>query len=215
MLKDGYAAPDLLDMATKLRTAAETAANTGYQKAVNHEDVDPVSLRNSAALFQLAQDVGATDATYAPRARFAEALANLQEHKYAEAEKGFASAMGAGNDKDAKFYAAVSVYRSGDHKRALQQLEKELPDDPRTKLLKVDAAIAQASAEGIPGAGEAALRRAVQVELGQITPDPRRAATRAPWCPAPARSPAESCRPRGWRARAPAPAPAAGWDSST
>ncbi|MBS2032326.1 MAG: hypothetical protein JST54_30785 [Deltaproteobacteria bacterium] len=148
MLKDGYAAPDLADMAAKLRTAAETAANTGYQKAVNHEDLDPVSLRNTAALFQLAQDVGATDATYAPRARFTEALANLQEHKYPEAEKGFASAMGAGNDKDAKFYAAVSVYRSGDHKRALQQLEKELPDDPRTKLLKVDAAIAQDPQKG-------------------------------------------------------------------
>ena len=148
MLKDGYAAPDLADMAAKLKTAAETQANAGYQKAAGHEAQDPATLRQTAELFALAQDVGATDATYAPRAHFVIALADLQEHKWADAEKGFKDALGAGDDKDARFYGAVAVYRSGDHRRALQILEKELPDDPRTQLLKVDAAVSQDPQKG-------------------------------------------------------------------
>lgn len=148
MLKDGYAAPDLADMAAKLRTSAETQANAGYQKAMNREPMTPPELRQVSELFHLAQDVGATDPSYGPRASFASALADLQEHKYPEAEKGFAAAQGSGNDKEAKFYGAVAVYRSGERKRALNQLKKELPDDPRTRLLEADAAIAQDPQKG-------------------------------------------------------------------
>jgi len=143
MLTDGYAAPDLSKMAAELRGAAETQANSTYQKAVAHQVVDPVALREAAELFRLALDVGATEASYLPRAEFTGALADLQEHKWPEAEKGFAQSLGAGNDMEARFYAAVAAYRSGAHARALQMLERDLPTDPRTELLRVDAELAQ------------------------------------------------------------------------
>lgn len=148
MLQDGYAAPDLGDMAAKLRTSAETQAQAGYQKALAHEELDPVALRNTAALFRLAEEVGATDAAYAPRAHFVDALADLLDRRYAEAERGFRASLGGGNDREARFYGAVAVYHSGDRKRALQLLEKELPDDPRTALLRADAAVAHDSRSG-------------------------------------------------------------------
>lgn len=143
MLVDGYAAPDLAKMAQELRAAAETQANATYQKAVAHQPQEPAALRQGSELFQLALDVGATDAAYPPRAQFTSALADLQEHKWAEAEKGFSQSLGAGDDKESKFYAAVAAYRSGAHARALQMLERDLPDDPRTQLLRVDSEIAQ------------------------------------------------------------------------
>lgn len=148
LLKDGYVAPDLAELAAKLRSSAEAKANATFQRAVGHEAVEPAALREVTALYHLAEDVGATDPSGAPRGHFAEGVAALQEKKWAEAEKAFGEAQGAGVDKDAKFDAAVAIYRGGEHKRAIALLEKELPDDPRTVVLKTDAAIARDPREG-------------------------------------------------------------------
>jgi hypothetical protein len=148
MLQDGYASPDLADLASKLRTAAERQANEGYSQALQHQVTDPIQLRSTSQLFQLAQDVGSVDDRFTPRQHMLEGLAYLQEKKFAEAEKEFKEAVGAGNDRDARFYGAVAIYRSGDRKRAVKQLEAELPDDPRTALLKADMAISSDAATG-------------------------------------------------------------------
>jgi tetratricopeptide (TPR) repeat protein len=148
MLRDGYAAPDLSDMATKLRLAAEKKAADDYARAVHGEVIDPTALRANADLFQLALDVGSTDPSIAPRENMLQGLAWLQERKFTEAEKSFAQAAGAGNDKDAKFFGAVAVYRSGDRKRALQMMETDLPDDPRPGIFRADSHIGTDSKEG-------------------------------------------------------------------
>lgn len=143
MLADGYVGPDLADMAQKLRQSVEKQAFEGYDRALRRETVDAVQLRESAQLFRLASDIGATDASYSHKARMVEGFADLQEKKYVEAEAAFGDAKGAGNDKDARFYAAVAIYRGGDKRRAVRQLETDLQDDPRTPLLRADQTIAQ------------------------------------------------------------------------
>jgi outer membrane protein assembly factor BamD (BamD/ComL family) len=148
LLKDGYVAPDLTDLAAKLRASAESKATATFQKAATHEVVDPVALREVTPLYHLAEDVGATDPSSAAKGHFAEGVAALQEKKWSDAEHALNASMGAGVDKDAKFYSAVAVYRSGEHKRAVAMLEKELPDDPRTVVLKVDADVARDPRDG-------------------------------------------------------------------
>jgi len=148
MIALGYAAPDLKDMAAKLQAAAQTKAEGDHQRAVARTLTDPAQLREGAQLFRLAIDVGATDGTFAPRAKFLDALADLQAHDWASAEKGFLSAMGTGDDALSHFYAGVAAYRAGHHQRALEMLQKALPNDPRTQLLQVDAAIARDPAQG-------------------------------------------------------------------
>jgi tetratricopeptide (TPR) repeat protein len=148
MLQAGYSAPDLADMGTKLRTVAEKDANAGYDAAIRREVQDPAQLRNTAALYALAQDVGSTDEQFGPRQHLLEGFASLLEKKYDVAEKEFKAAAGSGNGKDAKFYGAVAAYRSGDRKRAIKMLETDLPDDPRTPLLRTDALISTDAKEG-------------------------------------------------------------------
>jgi hypothetical protein len=105
-------------------------------------------LRSTAALLRLAEDVGDTDTTLGPKAHFVEGFAHMQEKHWGQAEAEFKQSIGAGADKDAKFYAAVALYRNGEHKKAIKQLEQDLPDDPRTGLIKTDQAMSVDSKEG-------------------------------------------------------------------
>jgi Tfp pilus assembly protein PilF len=148
MLVGGYSAPDLADMAAKLRAAAEKQAGDDYTKAISREMLDPVQLRTTEEMYNLARDVGATDERYLPRVHLLEGLAYLQEKKNADAEKEFKDAIGAGSDRDVKFYGAVAIYRGGDRRRAVKVLESELPDDPRTALFRTDSIIASDAKEG-------------------------------------------------------------------
>ena len=110
-----------------------------------------MQLRTIEELYHLALDVGSTDDRYLPRIHLIEGLADMLEKKYADAEKEFKDALGAGSDRDVKFYTAVAAYRGGDRRRAVKLLETDLPDDPRTALLRTDAVI---SSDAHEGAGE-------------------------------------------------------------
>jgi tetratricopeptide (TPR) repeat protein len=133
-----YAAPDLGDMAAKVSGAAFSRAEALRTASVAHQKVLAEDLRKAAALYNLSLDAGALPAQQLARAAFMEGMALLVEGKAFQAEVQFADAAKRDvSDAEAKFYRGFAVFKTGDKQGAVQALEKELPNDPRTGILKV------------------------------------------------------------------------------
>jgi len=138
----GYAAPDLGDMALKLAHAAEAAAENTFQLARSRQRPLPAEMRKAGALYQLALDCGAPVAKQAARAAFLEGLSLLVENKAPQAVAQFEDASKRDpGDTEMRFYRALAKYTAGDKNGALKALEADLPNDPRTGILRVALAM--------------------------------------------------------------------------
>jgi tetratricopeptide (TPR) repeat protein len=138
----GYAAPDLGDMAQKLARACEIGADATFNQSRSHQKIAPADLRRASQLYRMALDCGAAPTKQAARASFLEGLSLLVEGKAFQAETGFEDAAKRDpTDTEARFYRALAKYSSGDKAGALKSLETDLPNDPRTGVLRVALAM--------------------------------------------------------------------------
>jgi len=73
---------------------------------------------------------------------FLEGLALLQQGELKKAEIRFAEAsLGEPSVLEYKFYRAIAMYRSGNKSGAMEALEADLPQDPRTGVLRTALAL--------------------------------------------------------------------------
>jgi tetratricopeptide (TPR) repeat protein len=142
LVQGGYVGTDLGDMAAKLNTAAAQAADDIYKRALAHDRVPVEELTRGKRLYQLAVDVGPAPPNYVPHIAFLEGLAQFQLGEPKKAELRFAEAsLGEPAVLEYKFYRAIAMYRSGNKTGALQALEADLPQDPRTAVLRTALAL--------------------------------------------------------------------------
>jgi thioredoxin-like negative regulator of GroEL len=142
----GYAAPDLGEMAKKLSRASELDADGTWQAALGHQKLAPADLRRASGLYQLSLDCGAVAAKQPARAAFLEGMALLAESKANQAEAAFDDAARKDpSDPEARFYRGLAKFLSGDRAGALKGLEADLPNDPRTGILRVAVSMDGAS----------------------------------------------------------------------
>jgi tetratricopeptide (TPR) repeat protein len=155
LVGSGYAAPDLGDMAGKLARACEVAADGTYQAVTAHQKFAPPDLRKASSLYRSALDFGAAPAKQAARSSFLEGMALLGDGKAFQAEASFDDAAKKdASDTEARFYRALAKFYSGDKAGAIRALEADLPNDPRTGVLKVAVAM-----EGAPAGAATELEK--------------------------------------------------------
>jgi len=149
LVKDGFLGPELGEMATKLGTAATTAADAVHKRALAGELLTPEELRDARPLYQVAQDVSAPVPDAKARMAFLDGLADLREKAYKKAEVHFSDAAKADpSNKEYTFYKALTLFQAGERPQALKVLEAELKDDPRTATLRVAIAVGQSPDTG-------------------------------------------------------------------
>lgn len=145
----GYLGADLGEMATKVNAAAMSSAEELYKRVLAHEKVPTDQLRKGKQLYQLALDTGTAPPNFAARSAFLEGLASLHAGDLKKAEAHFTEASLADpTAAEPKFYRAMSVYRGGDKQGALRTLETDLPDDPRTAVLRATMALGNSTEAG-------------------------------------------------------------------
>lgn len=155
LVKDGYMSPDLADMAQKLGSAAQAAADDVQKRALAYEKLSPEALKSARHLYQVAQDVGVNVPDAASASAFCDGLAALQAKDAKKAEALFAEAARAKpENKEYTFYRAVALVQHGDKKGALKVLDADLKDDPRTEVLRTSLALGDS-----PEAGASELER--------------------------------------------------------
>jgi len=155
LVVDGYATPELGDLATKLAKDAESAAEQIYKNAVGYSKVTGSDLRKAGELYKMALDFGAAPARQAARAAFLEGMALLQEGNANQAEMAFEdAAKKEPADVEARFYRGLAKYIGGDKEGALRLLRSELPSDARTGVLQMAVAM-----EGTPAEAAAELEK--------------------------------------------------------
>lgn len=142
LVDEGYLGPDLADLAKRLHTAASQTAEDLHRRALAREKVAPEALREGRALYALAADVGPAPTEHEARGLFLEGMAELRSSQPAKAVTLLGNAAEADPSQvEYKFWRAVALHRSGDAAGALAALRKDMPDDPRTRVLSViDAA---------------------------------------------------------------------------
>jgi tetratricopeptide (TPR) repeat protein len=149
LIHDGYVGPDLAEMGSKLNTAASAAAEDLYRRAMAHERVPGHALRNAKQLYQLAVETGSPPQSYGSHSAFVEGLADFQSFEAKRAEQKFAEAsLAEPTVAEYKFYRAAAIYRGGDKAGALEALEKDLPQDPRTAVMREAQALGSSSQAG-------------------------------------------------------------------
>jgi thioredoxin-like negative regulator of GroEL len=145
----GYLGLDLGDMAQKLRSAALGQADATVQKALARAAVPVEQLREVRVLYELAGDLGEPGPQAASRGAFAEGTAELQSGDPKRAQGLFTEALDAdGSLTEARFLRAMASWRAGDKEAALAALEKDLPADPRTQVLRAALAAGRSAPEG-------------------------------------------------------------------
>jgi hypothetical protein len=149
LIHDGYVGPDLADMGSKLNTAASAAAEDFYRRAMAREWIPAHTLRDAKQLYQLAVETGSPPQSYGSHSAFIEGLADFQSFEAKRAEQKFAEAsLAEPAVTEYKFYRAAAIYRGGDKTSALEALEKDLPQDPRTAVLREAQALGSSSQAG-------------------------------------------------------------------
>lgn len=148
LVSEGFAGPELGELAQKLRAAAIEAANTLHQRTVAREEVAPEELASGRALFQLAADVGAEVEGQRAKSAFLDGAAELSRGDFAKAVTLLSEAASADPTPDYRYFHAMALYRSGDRKGALAAMEAHLPDDARTAVLRVLLALGQSGESG-------------------------------------------------------------------
>ena len=149
LVAGGYLGVDLGDMAQKLRATAVAQADTVTQKALARTPVPAESLRQVRPLYALAADLGEAVPGAPSRSAFTEGLAELQAGDPRRAEVLFTEALAADTSlTEARFLRAMATFRAGDQDAALAALERDLPADPRTAVLRVALSAGRSPAEG-------------------------------------------------------------------
>jgi thioredoxin-like negative regulator of GroEL len=149
LIRDGYVGPDLAEMGSKLNTAAGAAAEDLYRRVMAHERIPAHALRDAKQLYQLAVETGSPPQGYGSHSAFIEGLADFQSFEAKRAEQKFAEASAAEPTvAEYKFYRAAAIYRGGDKAGALEALEKDLPQDPRTAVMREAQALGSSSQAG-------------------------------------------------------------------
>ncbi len=149
LIHDGYVGPDLADMGAKLNTAASASAEDFYRRAIARERIPAHALRDAKQLYQLAVETGSPPQSYGSHSAFIEGLADFQSFEAKRAEQKFAEAsLAEPTVVEYKFYRAAAIYRGGDKAGALEALEKDLPQDPRTSVMREAQALGSSSQAG-------------------------------------------------------------------
>lgn len=149
LIHDGYVGPDLAEMGAKLNTAATASAEDTYRRAIARERIPGHALREAKQLYQLALETGSPPPNYGSHSDFLEGLADFQSFEAKKAEQKFAEASAAEPTvMEYKFYRAAAIYRGGDKAGALEALEKDLPQDPRTAVMREAQALGSSPQSG-------------------------------------------------------------------
>jgi tetratricopeptide (TPR) repeat protein len=149
LVKDGFLGPELSDMAQKLAAAATTEAERIHKQALAGEQLSSDQLKQARPLYQLAQDLGQASTDGKGRMAYLDGLAELLEKNYRKAEHYFADAAKSDpSNKEYTFSKGLALFLGGEKEQALKILQKELKDDPRTRVLKAAMAINQSPEAG-------------------------------------------------------------------
>lgn len=149
LVKEGFLGPELGEMAQKLGAAAAAEADDVHKRALAGEKLPPETLRSARPLYQLATDVGVPPPDAKGRMAFLDGMADLSDKLYKKAEAHFAEAARSDPaNKEYAFYKALALFQAGERPQALKVLEAELPDDPRTAVLRVAIALGQSQDTG-------------------------------------------------------------------
>ena len=149
LVKDGFVGVELGDMAAKLQAAAVETADGVHKRALAREPVTADELKTARPLYQLAADVGLAPADQGAKSAFLDGLSSFQGGDYKQAEAQFADAAKAEPaSKEYKYYRAMALFRGGDRRAALSAMEADLPDDPRTAVLRVALALGDSPETG-------------------------------------------------------------------
>lgn len=147
LVKEGFLGPELGEMAAKLGAAALGQAEEIHKAAVANEHVPTERLRAARPLYQVAAEVSVSVPD--PSMVFIDGLAALQDKDYVTAEKLFSEAAhDDATNKDYVFYRAVALVQGGQRHKALEVMEANLKDDPRTQVLRVALALGQGNDSG-------------------------------------------------------------------
>lgn len=142
LVTEGYLGTDLAEMGTRLSAASRAAAEDVHQRALRGEAVETERLRAGRELLDLAKDTGEAAPQAPAQGLFLDGLASLQGGDSKGAEGLFAkAAVAAPGVTEYRVWRAAALQRAGDLRGALSVMETELPEDPRTDLLR--AAVAQ------------------------------------------------------------------------
>ena len=149
LVKDGFLGPELADMAQKLAAAATAEAERIHKQALAGEQLSSDQLKQARPLYQLAQDLGQASTDAKGRMAYLDGLAELLEKNYRKAEHHFADAAKSDpSNKEYAFSKGLALFLGGEKEQALKILEKELKDDPRTRVLRAASAINQSPEVG-------------------------------------------------------------------
>jgi tetratricopeptide (TPR) repeat protein len=147
LVKEGFLGPELGEMAAKLGVAALGLAEEIHKAAMANEHVPTERLRAARPLYQVAGEVSVNLPD--PSMMFIDGLAALQDKDYITAEKLFSEAAhDDATNKDYVFYRAVALVQGGQRHKALEVMEANLKDDPRTQVLRLAMALGQGNDSG-------------------------------------------------------------------
>ncbi len=150
LVEGGYLAPDLGEMAQKLHVAATQTVDGLHARALTKDKPPADELRRAGDVADVAAQVGQPVPNAAAKVPFLVGLAELQAQGDAKrAESLFAEAVrGDPSQPEYKFMRALALHRSGDSQAALRSLEQDLPDDPRTGVLRAALALGDSPEAG-------------------------------------------------------------------
>jgi tetratricopeptide (TPR) repeat protein len=149
LVKDGFLGPELGEMAQKLGALAIAESEDVHKTALSGASVSVATLKSARPLYQLAHDVGASASAAKGRMAFLDGLAEFQEGNFKKAENLFEEAARLEKtSREYSFYRGLALFRSGDRQGALKVLETELPNDPRTDVLRVAQSVGHGSDSG-------------------------------------------------------------------
>lgn len=144
MVKGGYLGVDLADIASRLSTIAASKGEQGYRAALAGELREVPAIEAAGRALQLAADTGPQPAAYEARMAFLTGLVELYQGRPKQAEELFARAgTGEGTGPSPVLWRARALAQV-DRRKAVQLLEAERPNDPRTGAARVAAALPDA-----------------------------------------------------------------------
>ncbi len=151
LVSGGYLAPDLGEMAQKLHAAVTGEVDALHTRALSKEKPPAEELRRADELAAVASQVGTPVSKAEAKVPFLMGMGELQAQggDVARAEALLAEAVRAdGTQPEYKFVRALALHRAGDSRAALRTLEQDLPDDPRTGVLRAALAVGDSPEAG-------------------------------------------------------------------
>ncbi|WP_338865425.1 hypothetical protein [Myxococcus stipitatus] len=147
LVSEGYLGVDLAEMASRLSTASRAGAEESHRRALTGEALTAEQLSTARGLLDWARDTGEPVPQASAKGLFLEGLVALQGGDARAAEGLFAKATAeAPGVTEYRVWRAAALQRAGDLRGALTVMETDLPEDPRTDLLR--AAVAQQTSAG-------------------------------------------------------------------